>query len=233
MRLLGKELTLLFSLKDLMGYAANGKDFSGKVRDLFVDADTWLIRHLLLDVGGWLEAKTAFVAAECISRVEATERAIKLTLSTQDASSPNDVEYERKSNATELPRMLTGDAAEKGAARTTVRADSDGRMFRFSQMNNAIATHNGEKIGQIADLLCNKSDLTVSHVAIDTGAVVPEKRRILPVAHVASIDTFDDDASRVVLHVNKDRLEKGPMLKDIGELDRHWLDKIAAYYVDP
>ena len=49
---------MLVTVKDLEGYAIHASDGDiGHVRDVYFDDQTWVVRYLAVDTGGWLTGR--------------------------------------------------------------------------------------------------------------------------------------------------------------------------------
>lgn len=57
-RILEGNHAMLVTVKDLEGYAIHASDGDiGHVRDVYFDDQTWVVRYLAVDTGGWLTGR--------------------------------------------------------------------------------------------------------------------------------------------------------------------------------
>lgn len=60
---------MLRRVKDLMGYRIEATDDEiGSVQDFYFDDETWTIRYLVVDTGGWLPGRSVLIAPEALDR---------------------------------------------------------------------------------------------------------------------------------------------------------------------
>lgn len=65
--------------------------------------------------------------------------------------------------------------------------------------------------------------MRVSHLAIDTGVIVPGTQGVVRVSMVKSIGTAE---IRTELKINAEKRKGRPELEESGAIDRHWKDGI-------
>jgi hypothetical protein len=95
----------LRSTKEVIGYKIEARDGEiGHVGDFIVDEETWTIRYLLIDTGGWWPGKKVLVPPPWIERMSWAEAAVYVDLSRDtikngpewDPDTPITREYEER-----------------------------------------------------------------------------------------------------------------------------------------
>lgn len=219
---------MLFSLKDLTGYKAKANDFSAPIQEVFVDRATGKIKLLTLDIGGFFADKAAIVSAAAVSDVVPAEATLHMDLSKSDAEKGPDLSTASTGSDLEnMPKLMLGNAAEKAVSVLETMADVGRSLFAVSDATASKAANDDGDIGQVIDFLVDGESLTVTHVVVDTGVTVPETQRVIP---ISQLHTVGDEETPSILKITKDKLDKGPKLETFDKLDRHWTDKVAAYY---
>ena len=72
----------LHSTADVSGYDIEASDGEiGDVKDFIIDDETWAIRYLIVDTGGWLPGKKVLIAPQWIERVSWEESKVFINLS--------------------------------------------------------------------------------------------------------------------------------------------------------
>lgn len=72
----------LHNTSDVNGYDIEASDGEiGDVKDFIIDEDTWAIRYLIVDTGGWLPGKKVLIAPQWIERVSWEESKVFVNLS--------------------------------------------------------------------------------------------------------------------------------------------------------
>lgn len=213
---------MLFSLKDLIGFTAEATDFTARVEDVFIDKTSWSVGYVLLDIGGWFENKLVLVSGARIGEVQPDARSFTLNVSKADTETAAQV-HTLKS----LPALILADKVDEAGCLTALNAVDNETLFSLKSATATKAANSGGEVGQIVDFLGAQGDLQVSHIVVDTGLTLPETQRVLPVSEVLQVG--HDDLS-TLLRTDKAKLDAGPKLEMFDGLDRHWIDKVGAYY---
>jgi len=72
----------LHNTSDVNGYDIEASDGEiGDVKDFIIDDETWAIRYLIVDTGGWLPGKKVLIAPQWIERVSWEESKVFINLS--------------------------------------------------------------------------------------------------------------------------------------------------------
>lgn len=96
---------MLRQAKDILGSPLEATDGEiGKVKDLFFDDDTWLVRYLVIDTGGWLNRREVLIAPVSLTGIDPVNRTVmtKLSRAQVEGSPPADSDmpisrvYERR-----------------------------------------------------------------------------------------------------------------------------------------
>ncbi|MDX1664895.1 MAG: PRC-barrel domain-containing protein, partial [Candidatus Promineifilaceae bacterium] len=63
----------LRSARQVNGYTFHARDDeAGRLTDFLVDDETWVIRYLVVDTGGWLSGKQVLIAVDWLERIDWT-----------------------------------------------------------------------------------------------------------------------------------------------------------------
>lgn len=72
----------LHNTSDVNGYDIEASDGEiGDVKDFIIDDETWAIRYLIVDTGGWLPGKKVLIAPQWIERVSWEDKKVFVNLS--------------------------------------------------------------------------------------------------------------------------------------------------------
>ncbi|MCD6680996.1 MAG: PRC-barrel domain-containing protein [Burkholderiaceae bacterium] len=73
---------MLQSVKELDGYELAARDGDiGRVREVYFDDQRWVIRHLVVDTGGWLSGRDVLVSPHSIDGIDRVSRRLDVALS--------------------------------------------------------------------------------------------------------------------------------------------------------
>lgn len=73
---------MLYTLQDLESFTVNAADgYIGKVKDLYFDDRTWVIRHLVVESGTWLKHRKVLLAGTSIKYVDRESKTLTVDIS--------------------------------------------------------------------------------------------------------------------------------------------------------
>ncbi len=221
---------MLFSVNDLFGFLAQAEDFKASVIDAFIDRKTMKIKHLAIDTGGLLSNHTVVVSADKIGKIDPDDRLVTLQLTKADVENLEVIEKVGLDDGlqfSDIPSLILGPSSKDVAATFLQKNAPDGTLLSARNVSGSVACHGEENLGKVIGLLAGSADLTVSHLAVDTGVVLPETQRVLPINLVETVGNAD---TKTVLTIDAATLDASPQLENTAALDRHWADKVATYY---
>ena len=221
---------MLFSVNDLFGFSVDAEDFKAIIVDAFVERTTMQIKHLAVDTGGLLSNHTVVVSADRIGKIDPDDRSVRLQLTKADVENLEVIDRVGLDDGlqfSDIPSLILGPSSKDVAATFLEKNAPDGKMFSARSVAGSVACHGTENLGKVIGLLAGTADLTVSHLAVDTGVVLPETQRVLP---MNLVETVGDADAKTVLTIDAEALNASPQLENTAALDRHWADKVATYY---
>ncbi|MBA3595890.1 MAG: PRC-barrel domain-containing protein [Methylibium sp.] len=75
---------MLFSTRQLEGFKLDARDGEiGRVREVYFDDRHWVIRHLVVDTGGWLSGRKVLISPHSIERLDRDQQRLTVALSRQ------------------------------------------------------------------------------------------------------------------------------------------------------
>lgn len=87
---------MLLSLKDMTGYELAALDGTiGQVREAYFDDHRWVVRHVVVDTGGWLSGRRVLISPHAIQRVHAESRTLDVALTRKQIELAPPVETDR------------------------------------------------------------------------------------------------------------------------------------------
>ncbi|WP_342069725.1 hypothetical protein [Yoonia algicola] len=221
---------MLFSVNDLFRFLVEAEDFKATIVDVFVERATMKIKYLAVDTGGLLSNHTVVVSADRIGKIDPDDRTISLRLTKAEVANLEVIDtagLDGGLQLSDIPSLILGPSSKDVAATFLEKNAPDGQMFSASGVAGSTACHDAENLGKVIGLIAGTSNLTVSHLAVDTGVVLPETQRVLP---MSLVETVGDADTKTVLAIDAKALNASPQLENNAAIDRHWADKVATYY---
>lgn len=104
------------------------------------------------------------------------------------------------------------------------------RLYTGEQLRGFQIEATDGKIGSIYDLIFAPADWIIRYLAVDTGAWLPGKKVIIPVASVTRIDSANKS---VVVSITRDQVKDSPGLEALDKLDREFEERLFAHFQRP
>ncbi len=87
---------MLGTVKDLEGYAIHASDGDiGHVRDVYFDDQTWVVRYLAVDTGGWLTGRSVLISPISVTGMDPTNRVLTLSTTRQQVQDSPDIDTDK------------------------------------------------------------------------------------------------------------------------------------------
>jgi uncharacterized protein YrrD len=84
------------TVKHLEHYAIHAADgFIGHVRDVYFDDHSWVVRYLVVDIGGWLPGRKVLISPISVTGVNAEDRVLTLSLTQQQVKDSPDIDTDK------------------------------------------------------------------------------------------------------------------------------------------
>lgn len=91
-----REEPTLRRIGDLLTYTIGATDGDiGTVNDIYFEDDTWTVRHLVVDAGGWLVGRHVLIPPRAVQRIDAVNQRVVTGLSRQQVKDSPDVKTQR------------------------------------------------------------------------------------------------------------------------------------------
>ena len=87
---------MLHELKALIGSPVIATDGRiGSIRTFLFDDETWMVRYLVVDVGGWLKRREVVIAIAALTQPNWTDKTFNVQLTKQQIESSPDIDAEK------------------------------------------------------------------------------------------------------------------------------------------
>lgn len=87
---------MLSIVKDLERYSIRAVDgVIGHIRDVYFDDQTWVVRYLVVDAGGWLPARMVLISPISVTGVNVVDRVITLSITRQQVKDSPDIDADK------------------------------------------------------------------------------------------------------------------------------------------
>jgi uncharacterized protein YrrD len=87
---------MLHNVKELSGLAVGARDGElGKVKDAYFDDQRWVVRHLVVDTGGWLNERKVLISPRSVRGVDWNDEVINVDLTQQQVKDSPGIDTDR------------------------------------------------------------------------------------------------------------------------------------------
>lgn len=220
------------SLKEIKGYALEAVDGEkGKVKNFLFDEETWIIRYLEVDIGGFFSDNRVLIPINFVGLPDWDKQHIPIQLTTEMLKNSPDLEFDlpisRKYEkdllshydlkpywpsavATYSARgsLLNPEAPFKAPGNVSDEEEMDTSLRSFNEIRGYYINAIDERFGHIDDLIIEDDDWYIHFVVIDTKNLAPwSKKVMLPVEMINEIRFFDKEA---IINLPKESIKNAP-----------------------
>lgn len=214
----------LRNLKDLSGFGLQASDGEiGKLEEVYFDDQVWLVRYLVVHMGGRFLGREVLIAPHSIESVDGEGRRIvvKLTCEQVENSPPvgserpvsrhYEAEYHRYYGLEPYWAMgpIGAPAAPRPIPLPTVPLREPQHPHLRSSVEVSgyhIAARDGE-IGKVEDFVLDDSDWSIAYVAIDTRRWLPGRTVLISPAWIKAVDW---SGRSITVDLDRDAIKSAP-----------------------
>ena len=225
---------MLHSIRSLQGFTVAASDGElGKIKGAYFDEKKWVIQHLVVATGGWLNERRVLISPYSVLAVDWPSHFIKLKLTRQqirDSPSieslnpisgrcePEPLEYHGYPGywagpslwgTAEFPAAMEREVYEETQKRATALADEEERVHEVSYLhdgNDVIGSKvraGDDDAGRVEDILFDDRDWSIQLMEIDGPHWQPGKHVMIPPQR---IERVSPDERVVALKITLERL---------------------------
>jgi len=238
---------VLYRMEKLIGLSIRGSDGElGKVRDVYFDDHRWTARYLVVDTGGWLEARRVLISPMSIETIDWDTRSVPVKLTRQQVKGSPAIDTDKAvSRQHELdllgyygyprywggplmwgttsypypmsPTLLIPAATGSPAEHASAPDDPQLRSARAVRSYHLRTTN--ASIGHVEDFLIDDESWAMRYIVVDTREWWPENHVLISPQWITAIDQSD---KLVTVDVTRDTLQRAPEYDPaIGHLGTH------------
>lgn len=245
---------MLRSMKELDGYNIQAKDGEiGKAKDFLFDDDTWGLRYLVVDTGGFLTGRKVVISPNALGKPDWNNQVFPVSLTKQQIQdsppigSNEPITRQRETDLYQHYRwqpywegrttgVTPGENVTPAPRPTppqevTRHSPTEGRHLKSLDdvRGFGVSATDGD-IGEIEDFIVDDENWHIRYAVIDTRKWLPGKKVIVPLSAIKSIR---EDDSKVSIDMSKDKLKDAPKFDPSEPINRRYEEVIYDYYGRP
>ena len=242
------------NLKDLTIRATDGE--LGTVVQFYFDDDTWAIRYLMVETGGWLGGRQVLISPVSVVHTDWDAKRLDVALTkSQVEHSPNIDTHEPVSRQHEAAflgyygypcywggpylwgsafypaGMTTSEAASVAAVADRIRKESPDSHLRSSEAVTGyrIEAVDGE-IGHVDSFLMDDEAWAIRYLEVATRNWWPGQKVLVSPAWVERVSWTD---SKVLVGLSRESIRNGPAYDDSTQITREYENRLHLHYGRP
>lgn len=237
---------MLRSLNGIRGYAVHARDGDvGKVSEFYFDDQTWNVRYLVVETGGWFSGKKVLISPASFSGPPDWKQQIfPVNLTMDEIKESPDIDADRPvSRQTEAllaeyyrwpvywgaPGVLTLESPMPlGAVRIAEKGDPGLRSAK--EVSGYSIEAAGGAIGEVEDFIADDEDWSIRYLVVDTGRWLPGKKVLVAAQWVSDISWTDQ---KIDVDLSSEIIRKSPPFDPSSAVNRRYEEVLYDYYGRP
>jgi hypothetical protein len=245
---------MLLSIKKLLEYKIEAIDgHIGHADSFLFDDQTWIIRYLVVDTGGWLSGRKVLLAPSALGKPVTDQRVFPIELTRRQIEDSPDIDTDKpvsRQHETALheyynwtpywgggvampyaPFMQTPEEREtqKQAASVGV-AEADQHLRSTKEVIGYKIHAKDGKIGHLDDLIVEEYEWKIRLMIVDTGGWIAGRKVLIPPAWIKEIRWEESEA---YVDVTKEEVQKSPEFNPESPVNREYETRLYDYYGRP
>jgi hypothetical protein len=249
--------TMLNTITHLKGFAIRAIDGElGSVEHLYFDDDTWTVRYLTVDTGGWLGGRRVLISPFSISNIDWRDRIIDVSLTRQQVQYSPDIDthkpISRQHETAYLgyfgyPSYWGGpyqwgpffypkgfsvpniDSAPEIAKRATA-ASRDSHLRSTGAVHGYHIQASDGAIGHISGFVLDDATWAIRYLEADTTNWLPGKTVLISPAWIQLVSWAE---SKVYVTLSKEAIQGAPEYADSYPITREYENRLYSHYGIP
>lgn len=227
---------MLQTVKELKGYEIRATDGGmGKVDELFFEDDTWRIRYLVVDVGGWLTGRRVLVVPGAVDQIDTEGQQVMVSLTREQVeNSPEVATHPPISREHEIvlhqyfrwqpywPHGFSGPMAS--VALQPQKAGSNLRST--AEVSGYTIQANDGAVGHAEDFVFD-GFWRIRYVVVDTGNWLPGRKVLISPGWVEGVNWV---GSSVQVNLTQDSVESSPTFDPDQPISSDYAAQLDEHY---
>lgn len=244
---------MLRKLRELIGYKISATDGDiGKVKDLFFDDESWRIRYLVADTGGWLTGRKVLIPNLVLGEPDWSSQTFPVGMTRQQVEESPPIEEDEpvsRQHEISLHKYLAiepywmappggGFVAAESAVDPGVQKEKkpEGKDEGDPNLRSALEVKgyhinavDGE-VGHVEDFVVDDDRWIIRYLVVDPHNILPGRMRLVAVPWIDKIDWAD---SKVHVDMEQDLVKNAPEFDASAPVNRRYEERVYDYYGRP
>jgi sporulation protein YlmC with PRC-barrel domain len=243
-------MEVLRSLKELVGYKIGATDRDiGRLADVYFDDATMVVRHLVVDTGGWLSVRRVLIPPVSVGEPDWSAQRLPVSLSSKqvEQSPPGsaDLPVSRQQEAAlaeyyqwapywvgvgmAAPVVIPVPTSAK-THEEEEEASGDPHLRSLNEVMGYRIRAASREIGGVDDLIVDTDDWAIRYLVVDIGSWLAGRRVLVPPGWISRISWYERE-----IHTDLDGavIEGSPSYDPAAPVNREYEVRLYDYYGRP
>jgi hypothetical protein len=234
---------MLRSLKELFGYTIRAMDGEiGNVHNFYFDDQSWTVRYLVVDTGGWLSGQRVLISPQALGHPEWEKKEFPVTLTQEQVEHAPHIDTD-KPVSRQMEQELYGYYGwapywNTAAPLVTIPkfVDTDDKEVGDPHLRSVrtitgyhIKVTDGE-IGHVDDFIASDEDWVIRYMIVDTRNWLPGKRVLVAPTWVDGVGWAE---RKVHVGLSRNTVKDSPEFDPSAPVNREYELRLYDYYGRP
>jgi len=216
----------------------------GRVKDIYFDADYWIVRYLVVDTGKWLPGRRVLLAPASIREVRWEERAVDVGLNKQQIKDSPDVSEDKPVSrkieeqlaehygwptywGAPYPGRVSSTSTARQVVPESVEPDTGSNLRSLNEVRGYHIDATDGAIGHVTDLVMSDDDWLIRYMVVDTRNWLPGRHVLIPPIIITAINW---DESTVSVELTQEQVKASPELEYAQPITRAYESRLYDHY---
>ena len=140
----------------------------GKVKDLFIDDETWAVRYLVVETGNWFTRHQVLIPTEALGSIVPDDKAIKVAIAREQVQRSPDVDCEMPVSR-QHETDLSGYYGFPSHLDSAERRDKNPHLRSAKALRGYVARSQNDEIGSVRQFMVDDDGWQAVAVVLKTG----------------------------------------------------------------
>ena len=247
---------MLRNVNDLHGFAIRAMDGEiGTVEEFYFDDETWAIRYLIVDTGGWLSGRLVLISPMSLGQTDWQSRQLQVALTKDQVENSPDIDTHQPVSRQHEAALLdyyrysyywsgaflagpgfypTGPvpttASTEDLPATGKKESSDSHLHSTRAVTGYHIEASDGEIGHVKDFIVDDETWTIRYLEVDTRNWWPGKKVLVSPSWIDRVSWAD---SKVYVDLSRETIKNGPEYTDSVPVTREYENRLYLHYGRP
>lgn len=243
------------SSKSLVGFSITATDGElGRLTDFYFDDESWTVRYLVVDTGGWLSGRKVLISPQSVTSAGWDSKTFHVNLTKEQVKASPDIDTDKPVSRQQevtlnryypwsdywagtfwaggmgMPVMVPPAGQATAGSPKTDQQDMDPHLRSIKQVTGYTIKATDGDIGEVVDFLLDETSLKIDFFVVDTGNWLPGRKVLLSPGWLTNIDWL---AAEVTVAASVEQVKNSPAYDADEPLTDGRAEALEKHYGNP